>query len=945
MNNKHSVVVLLLLLFTLVKLAASIIPSGAPYYNIFQQTQPYSSVIIAYNRSTEIKKHCSPFLASASELKPEDYRGDRLKDELSFYLGDWKQEINDGEPLLQLDDEGIPQSKLVSFELKDVNSVQHLQNAVSLGGILSLGISKNSSLAFEMGLNPYMNPCSSVMPIVFEGIYMETKQNGGEVLDFVSREEAFNIVPNYRFNGSSMSLNHGKLGPFLLGKDMELTGALTHDNNIKFIFQHVKCEQDTTFAKISAVLRAFPIEGSQLFEAYRTGLSGLTLTAEGKWDSSSGQLLMVGCEGRVESGLEGCDYQIAVYFPHAFSIKQRSFLFGSIYNLKKGISFDNPLFFDAMNSPVEFLNRHLWHANYYSISYEYSKNIKLVDEFERKTPPYQIFTIVKQLLFQYPALKDRKSPLVQLSRLANSLGLNGFVISDQLTNGQKSRVLFQIQVLSLGPLLVWYDSTMYWQNARNKPVITKEDLNGSRFFNVSMHLMFRTEKSYRKTTWKNVSELSLEGLYDPTSGEVHLIGCRKALVKSIGIERGQDCLIEVKIDYPAKIFQWIKNNPSAKITIRSQRMKDDPLYFSLISLDALLTNYYDYFGTAANQEYIQVILCILMLVGSIAIIWSQLLYMKVYAKIVPHISTFMLACQILGYCLPLICGTKFLLKSKDSEAYKQWPRDHPALGMLRVLERIQNVLLLVALLFTARLIHMVRESRKRPRSEGSPQLRYASRKKYVIHGLIVVTMFQLLSLLAIRDDPDDVHLQSGNDLHMQQNLMTSIENLVYMFQDMFLLPQILVYLSMETPVKSLRKAYYLGFTAIRLLVHFYDDIWDPILRRRNVEGSEFMSQNSNSALLAKDCDFYVYVSVMVGAEDKLEKKKSENSEPSPTLGGKEDSATFFRFGWEAVLIGYGIGTAFGVIMGHIAFTRKPDWFLKTFGKKQRKRPKLGSMRN
>ncbi|OMO57883.1 hypothetical protein COLO4_35013 [Corchorus olitorius] len=66
-------------------------------------------------------------------------------------------------------------------------------------------------------------------------------------------------------------------------------------------------------------------------------------------------------------------------------------------------------------------------------------------------------------------------------------------------------------------------------------------------------------------------------------------------------------------------------------------------------------------------------------------------------------------------------------------------------------------------------------------------------------------------------------------------------------------------------------------------------------------------------------------------------KKCKDSEPSSTLEGKEDSATFFRFGWQVVLIGYGIGTAFGVIMGHIAFTRKPNWFLKTFGKKQIRR--------
>ncbi|WRX32165.1 Protein of unknown function DUF2921 - like 6 [Theobroma cacao] len=87
---------------------ASAISSFASPYDIYQ-TLADSSVVIAYDRSAGIEKHCSSFLTSASELKPDDNMGGRLKNELSFYLGDWEQE-NDGAPLMQLDDNGIPAS-------------------------------------------------------------------------------------------------------------------------------------------------------------------------------------------------------------------------------------------------------------------------------------------------------------------------------------------------------------------------------------------------------------------------------------------------------------------------------------------------------------------------------------------------------------------------------------------------------------------------------------------------------------------------------------------------------------------------------------------------------------------------------------------------------------------------------------------------------------------
>ncbi|KAL4319536.1 hypothetical protein GQ457_18G000620 [Hibiscus cannabinus] len=895
-----------LVLCILAEMPVLIIAFMEPYE--MHHTQPDSSLVFTYNRSTDIRKHCSSFLASASELKPDDNRGSRLKNELSFYLGDWEQETDDA-PLIQIDDNGTADAasllKLASFEVKDVNSIQQFNNTVSLGGVLSVGISKDSSFASNVGLEPRMNPGSSVVNIVFEGVYMETQENGGERLmcflgsssstvsstskcdcdeiselqtshvpiyvkrrrfsffqdDHVllvlryprvfnltqraikgemislnkqgepkyfskvnisshlsgnskyefsselirsttfdpppfqdelmedgvqmftarefcqafyhSSEEVSSIAPNYRFNSSHKNQIHGKLGPFVLRKEMHAGGGSSFDD-VKLIFQHVKCEQDPNKAgnaKVSAVLRSFTKGSFQHFERLRTGLSGSTLAVEGIWNSSTGQLFMVGCQGT----FGGCDYVIAMYSPRSFSIKQRSYLFGAISSVKKDIALDNPLYFSAMKGIgrrdiTEYL------------PYNYTK-INLVNAFESTTLPYQILNIVKQWLFQYPALKDAEQLLFQLSRLTHNLALDGYVLlDDQPIAGPKSGVLIQVEVLTLVPLAGWSDPNLLKGILAKKPVITKDDLKSCRFLNVSVHLAFKTENEYEQTTYKNVSELSLEGLYDPILGEMHLIACRKALVASISIERGQDCLISVKIQYPPVHLQWWQK-PIAKITISSQRKENDPLYFSLISIHARLNNYPDSFEATDDQAFLEAIVGILLLTVSITLIWNQLSYMKVNADIVPYISTTMLAFQFLGYSLPLICGTKVVLKSMEPEAYNMVLRNHPAYGITMAIYSFGFLIWFVA------------------GYNPDVQVQQLNPEKYG-HGP-----------------------RTGQ---MWQTQMGVMMDFVYFVQDYFLLPQIISNRLMPMPGKSLKQVYYLGLTSVRLAVIFFDCVMDPI---------------------------------------------------------------------------------------------------------------------
>lgn len=70
--------------------------------------------------------------------------------------------------------------------------------------------------------------------------------------------------------------------------------------------------------------------------------------------------------------------------------------------------------------------------------------------------------------------------------------------------------------------------------------------------NVSAHLLF-TEEPYRSAgmSQRSVTHMFLEGLYNSVLGEMSLIGCGKVDFGNSYTERGLDCLIEAKVEYPS----------------------------------------------------------------------------------------------------------------------------------------------------------------------------------------------------------------------------------------------------------------------------------------------------------------------------------------------------------------------------------------------------------
>ncbi|GAY50526.1 hypothetical protein CUMW_127330 [Citrus unshiu] len=799
------------------------------------------SVLHTYNRFAEIEKQCEHFLSSASDLNPDDTRGHRLKKELYFHNGDWEQQIVRS-LLMPFDDSDMPGDnssidgplKLVNFKVTDINLVRKWNNTISLIGALSSGITRNISFGFDLRKKFFKMPGWSVLSILFEGVYVESNENGGERLlcmlgnstlpynkwtddplnlakgywcnyddkpillqddqillvlrfpqnfnltrrvilgemrslhaeeslkyfdkvritsqlsqylkyefnsellnsitcsPYVYQEELmedgaisgfngldvcynlrsishnlFSVLPHWKFKG--INLYPGKLGPFQLEK--EIKAANWRYNNVMLMVEHINCEKGTNedgvgVVKVSAVIRAIP--------------------APGIWNPSNGQLCMRGFLGGVDSGLEGCNPLISLYFPQAYSIKERSMIYGSISSENDEKDSFLPIIFDALVRPdLLKLNYIKYVASY--LSYNYSK-IDLVCALRKRKQPSKFRTIVKQSLLKYPIVADGEDLFYRLYFLSHDFEIDTFAVPDTISASHNSKIFIFMDVLSLGSFLGHY-------------------LSKSQLLNVSMHLLFAKARFFPNIPHKNLFDLYLEGVYDPLVGHMYLIGCRKVLIGSVSLERGLDCLIE--------------------ISITSQRREDDPLHFSLISLRTLPLRYEKHYD------------------GKVAI--------------------------------------PFLL--------------------------------------TAKLFQKVAASRKRSRARA-PTERCVPNEKLVLLVTLIFHSFVFLLLLS----SDSMLIHPGKDtksiryIPVPRIWMMKLEESIGLVQDFFLLPQIIGNFLWHNHTESLSRLYYIGFTLVRLLVRVYDCIRDPVIDAV-FEDVDFGAMNA--AFFTKICDIAVVVAMIL----------------------------------------------------------------------------------
>ncbi|KAJ4821951.1 hypothetical protein Tsubulata_045867 [Turnera subulata] len=639
------------------------------------------------------------------------------------------------------------------------------------------------------------------------------------------------------------------MGPFVSGQEIKATNGSFE--GAQLFMRVLRCEQtyergNMSSAKVAGAFVAVPPTKNHYAEAMRSAPSNMTVAAEGIWKSSSGQLCMVGCVGLIDPEGSSCDSRICMYIPTSFSITQRSTIIGSFSSTNKPNAPYFPLQFEKLLQSSELWNNFGTSSLYYS----YSKIEKAGTILERNEP-FSFHTVIKKSLLQFPKLDDAEEPMTGLSILAEDLTIHSSAFPDSFPRSRSGRTNFQMEILSLGPLFgrFWsmgnssdYEQTSY----QSKAEYTEKEL----LMNVSAQMTLDGE------AYGNFSVLSLEGLYDPHVGKMYLVGCRDVraswhiLHDSMDLEAGMDCFIEVVVSYPPTTTRWLVN-PTARISISSQRNDDDPLRFNSTKLQTLPLVYKNQREDILSRRGVEGLLRILTLSFAIACISSQLFYIRHEADSIPFMSLVMLGVQALGYSLPLITGAEALFtRMSSSESYENKSYDLEKNQWFHVIDSTVKLLVMVAFLLTLRLCQKVWKSRSRllSRAPNEPH-RVPSDKRVFLTTLAIHVIGYVIVLLihsaktSQRALEVGEYIDSAGNPHRMREWLTKLEEYVGLVQDFFLLPQVIGNIMWQIDCQPLRKLYYFGITVVRLLPHVYDSMRNPVPNPYFGEEYEFVNPN------------------------------------------------------------------------------------------------------
>ncbi|MCE3216342.1 hypothetical protein HAX54_006162 [Datura stramonium] len=116
----------------------------------------------------------------------------------------------------------------------------------------------------------------------------------------------------------------------------------------------ISVKDNVTSARVSSVFRVVSPLENQFTAAQRTGLNNMTLSAEGIWKSSSGQLCMVGCRGVVGAEESNCDSRIC-FLPLITGAEALFKMMGAEINETPSYDLDNSQWIRVIDYTVKVL--------------------------------------------------------------------------------------------------------------------------------------------------------------------------------------------------------------------------------------------------------------------------------------------------------------------------------------------------------------------------------------------------------------------------------------------------------------------------------------------------------------------------------------------------------------------------------------------------------------
>ncbi|KAL9681214.1 hypothetical protein QQ045_012995 [Rhodiola kirilowii] len=407
-------------------------------------------------------------------------------------------------------------------------------------------------------------------------------------------------------------------------------------------------------------------------------------------------------------------------------------------------------------------------------------------------PRHEVVSLPSKLrrkLLKYPSYDQRRLSLLQVDLAVSTTAVTS--IPDELVNYKCN--LEELMINNTCEFLPAYLDLLFGPHlVQVCPPAEDQDYSQTTPVVVSGRLGIMGQCICYNHVW-----LSVEGLYDPRVGSMHLTGCRifNAL-NNASLEQGQDCMIEVQVQYPPINMRWLFNQ-KLQITISSQRDKQDSMYFRRI---VILTPPITYRWQSSQKQFIrtyETCLRIILLIMAFLCVTYQFTHMNSTQGEASssYISLVMLGIQLSSYFYPFITCSDITFPSADGSD------SHDRTSFIQIMYHL--VIYEISGIF-----RLVWARRAKPNSPSDIKVLIITLSIHVL-GLSIFLNRAPLSLAKLFVPFEHIKAYWGLVL------------------DLFLLPQIIANRLWRIRSKPLQKIYYIGFSMARAFPHLYNYFRDP----------------------------------------------------------------------------------------------------------------------
>jgi hypothetical protein len=385
------------------------------------------------------------------------------------------------------------------------------------------------------------------------------------------------------------------------------------------------------------------------------------VVTEGFWDQKSSRLCLKGCHvvnsgpSRADLAVDECGIGMSIWFPSVWSIEQRSFAAGLVWNTS--LKSDEAI---AAGSSAATPN---FRGNLAGLKYNYTK----VDEAKKY---YEKYGLNKKRKGKFPDSNSYKDLVFR------------FYVQKGGGSGYASPVTIGSLVFDGNSLVVPDPFSHHLMSDRKQ-----------RLINVSYDIYYVGNWSLESFRRRHISA---EGLYDTQTGSLCMIACRE-------VNASSDCEMLVTAQFSSMDAKATQQH--VKVTLRSLRKKTDPLFFETLNI-ASYGLYVDQVEESIWRMDLESTMALISMTLACIFIAVQLFHVKKVPEALPAMSITMLVVLALGYMIPLVLNFEALFKNSNKQTVPL-----SGGGWLEVNEVVVRIITMITFLLQLRLLQLAWSAR------------------------------------------------------------------------------------------------------------------------------------------------------------------------------------------------------------------------------------------